>query len=80
MFDYDFAFTDFMADFPIELFIALTLWSAIWKGMALWLSARRGQTGWFVVFLVINTLGIAEIIYLLVTKGFAELKGGKDKS
>lgn len=45
----------------ILLFIA---WSVVWKGLALWHSARRGQYWWFMILLVVNTLGILEIIYL----------------
>ncbi len=41
------------------------LWSLFWKGMALYRSARNGQKIWFVVLLLVNTLGILEIIYLL---------------
>ncbi len=42
----------------------LVVWSMIWKGIALWKSARNNQLGWFVVILLINTLGILEIVYL----------------
>ncbi len=41
----------------------LILWSLIWKGLALWRAARRGETAWYVVLLVFNTLGILEIVY-----------------
>ncbi len=41
-------------------------WSLVWKGMALWHAARRGESTWFVALLVINTLGILEILYLYV--------------
>ena len=44
----------------------LIAWSLVWKGMALWRAARRGAKVWFVVFLVVNTLGILEILYLYV--------------
>jgi hypothetical protein len=40
------------------------LWSLFWKGLALWHSGRRGQPWWFVIILVVNTVGILEIIYL----------------
>lgn len=43
------------------LFVA---WSVLWKGLALWHAARRGQYWWFMILLVVNTLGILEIIYL----------------
>lgn len=45
--------------------VALILWSIIWKGAALWLSARNHQKVWFVLLLVLNTAGILEIIYIL---------------
>lgn len=48
------------------VFFLLILWSVVWKGMALWKSARLGNKVWFVVMLVINTLGILEILYIYV--------------
>ena len=48
----------------LGLFALLALWSLFWKGLALWHSARRGNPWWFVILLVVNTLGILEIIYL----------------
>jgi hypothetical protein len=45
------------------LFIVAAIWSAIWKGLALWKAARNNQTAWYVVMLVVNTLGILEIVY-----------------
>jgi hypothetical protein len=46
------------------LIIVLIIWTIFWKGLALWHSARRGDTVWFVVMLMLNSLGILEIIYL----------------
>lgn len=46
------------------LFALLAIWSLVWKGMALWRAARSEQTVWFVVLLVVNTLGLLEIVYL----------------
>ncbi len=46
------------------IIIAAILWSLVWKGLALWHSARRGQYWWFIIMLFVNTLGILEIIYL----------------
>src|SRR3989338_6667143 len=46
------------------LIFLFVLWSLVWKGLALWHSARRGQYWWFVILLVVNTLGILEIVYL----------------
>ncbi len=59
--------------FPV-LLLVLVLWSVVWKGLALWHSAKRGEKWWFVAILVINTVGILEIIYLF---GFAKLKASE---
>lgn len=48
----------------IVLLILAVVWSAIWKGIALWRAARNHQLVWFVVLLIVNTLGIIEIIYI----------------
>lgn len=47
------------------------LWSLFWKGLALWHSAGRKDAWWFVALLLINTMGLLEIIYLFA---FAKLK------
>ena len=49
-----------------EIFIALTVWSLFWKGLALWRAARLSSKNWFTVILILNTVGILEIIYLYV--------------
>jgi methionyl-tRNA synthetase len=43
----------------------LYIWSLFWKGIALWRASHYKQRNWFVVMLVLNTIGILEIIYLL---------------
>jgi len=40
------------------------VWVMPWKAVALWRSARNGSVPWFIVLLVINTLGILEILYI----------------
>lgn len=45
---------------------AVAVWSMFWKGLALWRSARLGSKKWFIVLLVLNTVGILEILYLYV--------------
>lgn len=49
------------------VFYPLIAWSVIWKGLALWRAARLKQVGWYMALLVINTVGIFEIIYLIAT-------------
>lgn len=47
--------------------IALAVaWSILWKGLALWRAARNEHRGWFVVILLVNTLGLLEILYLTI--------------
>ncbi|NLT20508.1 MAG: hypothetical protein GXY16_05870 [Syntrophomonadaceae bacterium] len=46
----------------------LLVWSLFWKGLALWRSARMNHKGWFIALLIINTLGIFEIIYIIATR------------
>lgn len=47
------------------LLVPLAIWSLFWSGLALWYAARRGEKWWFIIFLLIHTAGILEIIYLL---------------
>jgi len=42
----------------------LSVWSLIWKGLALWRASKQDQRNWFIVILVLNTLGILDLIYL----------------
>ncbi len=46
----------------------LLIWSIFWKGLALWRSARMNHKGWFIALLVINTVGIFEIVYIIITR------------
>ncbi len=48
----------------VPLFLVALCWSLVWKGIALWKSARNSQKVWFVVLLIVNTVGILDIIYL----------------
>ena len=44
--------------------ILLVLWALGWKGYALWRAAKNDQKYWYIAMLVINLLGILEIVYL----------------
>lgn len=48
------------------IMILLMAWSLFWKGLSLWHAGRKGQPGWFIALLLLNTLGILDIIYLFV--------------
>lgn len=49
----------------------LAIWTLFWKGLALWKSARLGHKKWFVVLLIVNTIGILDILYIYI---FSEKK------
>jgi heme A synthase len=46
------------------LIVVLAIWTIVWKGIALWKAARSGSKVWFIVMLVVNTIGILEILYI----------------
>jgi len=48
------------------LLIIIIGWSIVWKGLALWHAARKGQGWWFVILTLVNSIGILEIIYLFL--------------
>ena len=58
-------------------YIALFVWVIAWKGWALWKAARQNQKWWFIPLLVVNTLGILEILYIYV---FSHQRYGAKKS
>jgi hypothetical protein len=61
-------FTDIL-DIPIDRqlwYLALFGWVIVWKGLALWKAAQQDSKPWFIVLLMVNTLGILEILYIYV--------------
>ena len=40
------------------------IWTIVWKAVASWRAARNGHLVWFVVFFIVNTIGILPIVYL----------------
>jgi len=44
--------------------VVVLIWSIFWKGLALWKAARGKQKYWFCVILLINSLGLLEIVFL----------------
>jgi len=57
--------TTLFSTWPVWLVVVLSVWSLIWKGLALWKCGRHNQMAWFIVILILNPLGILSIIYLL---------------
>ena len=46
--------------------VPLLVWSLAWKGYALWKAAKADSKVWFVVLLLVNTMGILDILYIYV--------------
>lgn len=65
-----------MKEFLVQnpLIIAIILWTLPWKATALWKAARRKEMGWFIALLLVNTIGILEILYIFI---FSERKKEK---
>lgn len=50
------------------LILLAAIWELAWKGVALWKAARADDKVWYVVILVVNTLGILPLLYILLRK------------
>ncbi|MBS3108057.1 hypothetical protein J4468_04035 [Candidatus Woesearchaeota archaeon] len=48
----------------VLLLAVLAIWETIWKGIALWKSARSKHLVWFVCIIIFNTIGILPIVYI----------------
>jgi methionyl-tRNA synthetase len=68
------------------LLLLTILWILPWKLFALWTAAKKDQKVWFIILLIVNTLGILEIIYIFavakktwpeVKKSFVNFMSGK---
>jgi hypothetical protein len=45
--------------------IALAVWAGVWKLIALWKAAKHDHLTMFIILAILNTAGIAEIIYII---------------
>jgi hypothetical protein len=63
--------------YQLLIVLLLVIWSTVWKGIAMWRSGRRDQKVWFVAILILNTVGILEIIYLLLNRNKKDLVKNK---
>ena len=54
----------------------VAIWVLFWKGCSLWIAAKSGQKWWFLILLIVNTLGILEIIYIffVAKKKWSDIK------
>ena len=70
------AYTNYLSNMAAQTGIPLALivifmgivsiWSLCWKGVALWKASKKNQLLWFAILLVVNTMGIFEILYIFV--------------
>jgi hypothetical protein len=48
------------------IILALQLWTIPWKGFSLWLASKNDHKLWFIALLLLQTLGILDIIYIFI--------------
>lgn len=72
-------FAGFLTGFLGLFLIPLMVWSIFWKGWALWRAAKNDSQVWFIVLLVLNTLGILDILYVFVFSKKAKLPAKTSK-
>lgn len=55
--------------------VLITLWTIPWKVYSVWLAVKNNHKKWFVVLLILNTVGILEIFYIfkIAKKSWAEV-------
>ncbi len=51
---------------PLWLLIVALVWSLVWKAIAFWKTARSNHLIWFVIFFMVHTFGILEILYIFL--------------
>lgn len=56
--------------------VLLAAWSVVWTGLALWHAAKRDDKAWFILFLVVHTAGLIEILYLVFVAGAFRTSSG----
>lgn len=59
-----------------EFFTIFMIWNFFWKGTALWKSANKRHLIWFIILLLVNTLGLLEIAYVFFLNRW-DIDGGR---
>ena len=59
------------------LVFVIAIWTLVWKGLALWKSARKSHMIWFIVLLIVNTIGILDILYIYIFSKWGEKREAK---
>ena len=50
------------------ILLPLIIWETIWKAFGLWHSARDNKKVWFILILILNTMGILPMVYLFLIR------------
>ena len=50
----------------VVIIVVASVWSLVWKAVALYKAGKLRHKGWFTALFFINTLGILEILYIAV--------------
>lgn len=58
----------------------LLVWTLVWKAIASWKAARRGEKFWFAAFFIINTFSILPIFYIVLIDRKEKFAASKKKS
>lgn len=53
-----------LPDWFLPIILVLVIWTMYWKAAALWQAAKSNKLNWFIILMLLNTVGILEIIYL----------------
>lgn len=59
------------------LIIPIAFWSLSWMGWALWRAAKDDNKIWFIILLLVHTMGILDIIYIFLISKKGEGKRKK---
>lgn len=46
------------------LLVVILLWSIFWKCYSVWIAVKNNDKRWFIALLILNTVGILDIIYI----------------
>tara|TARA_S200000501_G_scaffold60294_1_gene50743 strand:- start:352 stop:534 length:183 start_codon:yes stop_codon:yes gene_type:complete len=55
------------------ILLLLLVWEIYWKAKALWIAARNSHKNYFILILIINSVGILPIYYLYKQNYFKKL-------
>lgn len=58
------------------IIVILTIWSVLWKCYSVWHAAKNGHKKWFIALVILNTIGILDMIYVfrILKKDFKTVK------